>query len=161
MAKLYSNELKAFVVSENFLDNPKNVLKEHCLSVQHFDYDCVHKRNDSDEVYGATEPVILSFTVRVNSPVHSRVFYRNLVSNAHYNYSFLFNATFNAYQRLGDYDDGMVVNGYVVSVEEKFSTDRDEAGQSEQILLDVKLLVRSVTYLGREEQNNLKSVFIQ
>ena len=31
MATLYSNELKAVVVMENFLENPKNVLKEKCL----------------------------------------------------------------------------------------------------------------------------------
>ena len=29
MATLYSNELKAVVVMENFLDNPINILKEN------------------------------------------------------------------------------------------------------------------------------------
>ena len=44
MATLLSNELKAVVVPDNFLDNPINVLKENCLTVQHFDYECEHKR---------------------------------------------------------------------------------------------------------------------
>ena len=161
MAILYSNELKAFVVAEDFLENPMSVLKENCLTVQHFDYQCEHKRNASGEVYGPTEPVILKFTVRVNSPKHAKVFYSNLLSNSYFNYSFLFNATFNANQRLGDYEDGMVVNGYVVSVEENYSTEKNQTGEDEQILLDVAILARSVTYLGREEQNNYTSVFVQ
>lgn len=161
MATLYSNELKAFVVAEDFLENPMSVLKENCLTVQHFDYQCEHKRNASGEVYGPTEPVILKFTVRVNSPKHAKVFYSNLLSNSYFNYSFLFNATFNANQRLGDYEDGMVVNGYVVSVEENYSTGKNQTGEDEQILLDVAILARSVTYLGREEQNNYTSVFVQ
>jgi len=161
MAILYSNELKAFVVAEDFLENPMSVLKENCLTVQHFDYQCEHKRNASGEVYGPTEPVILKFTVRVNSPKHAKVFYSNLLSNSYFNYSFLFNATFNANQRLGDYEDGMVVNGYVVSVEENYSTGKNQTGEDEQILLDVAILARSVTYLGREEQNNYTSVFVQ
>jgi hypothetical protein len=53
-----------------------------------------------------------------------------------------------------------VVNGYVVSVEEKYSSLRDESGLDKQMELDVEVLVRSTIYLGREEQNNLKSVFI-
>ena len=40
MATLYSNELKAVVVMDNFLDNPMNVLKENCMTVQHFNYNC-------------------------------------------------------------------------------------------------------------------------
>jgi hypothetical protein len=160
MAKLFSNELKAIVVPEDFLENPKNVLKENCLVVQHFDYQAEHKRNSAGEVYGPTEPVMLKLTIRINSPRHAKVFYSNLLNNAPFNYSFLFNATFNANQRLADYEDGMVVNGYVVSVEENYSANRGITGEEEQILLDVTLLTRSVTYVGREEQNNHKSVFI-
>ena len=39
MAILYSNELKAVVIAENFIENPLNVLKENCLTIQNFDYD--------------------------------------------------------------------------------------------------------------------------
>ena len=73
MANL-SNELKAVIVPENFMDNPKNVLKENCMIVQQFSYNCERMRNNSSDVYGATKPVILKFTVRVNSPVHAKDF---------------------------------------------------------------------------------------
>ena len=133
MATLLSNELKAVVVPDNFLDNPINVLKENCLTVQHFDYECEHKRNDSGEVYGATKPVILEFSIRVNSPRHARMFYRRLISNEH-------------------------SCGYVVHVEETYTTKVDDNGDK-QMMLNVTLQVRSVIYLGRE--NNFKSTFIE
>jgi len=160
MAMNYSRELKAVVVPENFLDNPLNILKENCLVVQHFDYDCIRKRNQSNQVYGAMEPVMLKFSVRVNSSAHSRVFYQNLVRNDHTDYSFLFNVNYNQNDRISDYEDGMLVDAYVVSVEEEYSSDTDESGLDRQIILNVVLKVCSVTYLGREEQNNVKNVFI-
>lgn len=159
MGTLYSNELKAVVVMDNFLDNPRNILKENCLTVQHFNYECVHKRNDSGEIYGAVNPVILDFVIRANSPRHARAFYKELVSNEHNNFSFLFNVTYNENQRLDTYEDGMVVNGYIVHIEEEYSSRSNQAGSSTQIELHVKLLARSVTYLGAD--NNYQSTFIQ
>ena len=159
MATLYSNELKAVVVMDNFLDNPMNVLKENCMTVQHFNYNCEHKRNDAGEIYGALKPVILEFTVRANSPRQAKAFYKELVSNEHTNFSFLFNVTYNENQRLNSYDDGMVVNGYIVHIEEKYSSTSNQAGSNTQIEMNVTLLSRSVTYLGSD--NNYKSTFIQ
>lgn len=161
MAILYSNELKAVVIAENFIENPLNVLKENCLTVQNFDYRCVRKRNKSGEQYGSMEPVMLTFSVRVNSMNQARVFYRNLAAVGYFQYSFLFNPTFNPMMRLNNYDDGMVVEGYVVGVEENYTTERNQAGESQQVMLNVKILVRSVVYLGHEDSNNIKSVFIQ
>ena len=159
MATLYSNELKAVVVMENFLENPLNVMKENCMTVQHFNYECEHKRNEAGEIYGAINPVMLEFTVRVNSPRQARAFYKELVSNEHSNYSFLFNVKYNENQRLNTYEDGMVVNGYIVHIEENYTTAAQQDGSNTQIELSVKLLSRSVTYLGAD--NNYKSIFIQ
>ena len=159
MANL-SNELKAVIVPENFMDNPKNVLKENCMIVQQFSYNCERMRNNSSDVYGATKPVILRFTVRVNSPVHAKDFYQRLILNGHYDYSILFNVTFNAFKRMANFEDGMVVNGYIVSVVENYTSLKDGDGFDKQMMLEVEMLVRSTIYLGREEQNNLMSVFI-
>jgi hypothetical protein len=155
-----SNELKAVLFRENFLDNPRNVLKENCLVIQHFSYECERMRNNSSDVYGASKPVILKFSIRVNSPSHAREIYQRLALNGHFDYSILFNVTYDTNQRLKDYEDGMVVNGYVVSLEERYSSLQDDAGVDKQMLLEVKLLVRSTTYMGRERQNDLVSVFI-
>ena len=159
MATLYSNELKAVVVMDNFLDNPKNELKENCMTIQHFNYECVHKRNEGGEIYGAVNPVMLDFVVRANSPRQAKAFYKELVSNEHTNFSFLFNVIYNENQRLQDYEDGMVVNGYIVHIEEEYTSRTNQAGSSTQIELHVKILTRSVTYLGSD--NHFKSTFIQ
>lgn len=159
MSTLYSNELKAVVVMENFLDNPKNILKENCMTVQHFNYECVHKRNDAGKIYGAINPVTLEFVVRINSPRQAKTFYKELVSNEHCHFSFLFNVTYNDNQRLSNYEDGMVVNGYIVHIEEEYTSRTNQAGSSTQIELHVKILSRSVTYLGSD--NHFQSTFIQ
>ena len=48
-----SNELKAVMVQDNFLDNPKNVLKEKCLVLQNFSYECERARHP--EVHDPSE----------------------------------------------------------------------------------------------------------
>ena len=53
----------------------------------------------------------------------------------------------------------MVVNGYIVHIEENYTTAAQQDGSNTQIELSVKLLSRSVTYLGAD--NNYKSIFIQ
>ena len=156
-----SNELKAVVVLENVIDNPKNVLKENSLTVQKFDYDCVRKRNESGEIYGGINPVKLSFTVRVENPRHAMMFFKGLATNETMSLSFLFNVTYNSFQRMSDYEDGMVVTGYLVSAEEVFKTEPSSADQNQQLLLDVKMLVKSVTYLGIEEKNSLNGIFVK
>ena len=158
MATLYSNELKAFVVPEDFLENPKNVLKENCLTIQHFDYECEHKRNASGEVYGPTEPVILKFTVRVNSPKHAKVFYNNLLVNNSSSYSFLFNATFDQRDRLKSYDDAMIVRGFVVDVKEDYDATVTEDGSVQQILIQVTLLLSSITYVSKDDKHQVLKI---
>ena len=51
------------------------------------------------------------------------------------------------------------VNGYIVHIEEKYSSTSNQAGSNTQIEMNVTLLSRSVTYLGSD--NNYKSTFIQ
>ena len=159
MATLYSNELKAVVVQDNFLENPLNVMKENCQTVQHFDYRCEHRRNEAGDLYGVSEPVLLNFSVSIGSPRDGRPYYRAMAANEHYRFSFIFNATFNSMGRLNGYEDGMVVDGYVVHIEEQSAEKDNGEGEDRQTLLKVMLQVCSVTYLGSD--NNYKCTFIQ
>ena len=160
MANLLSNELKAVVILEDLIETPDNILKENCLTVQKLNYDCVRKRNQKGIVYGATNPVLMTFTVRVNRNPQATKFFKAVLSNLTVDFSFLFNATYDNNLRLKDYDEGMVVNGYVVGVEEVYKTDPNANGQTDQMLLNVTLLVCSVTYLGSNSDSNLKGIFI-
>jgi hypothetical protein len=96
----------------------------------------------------------------VNDPRHAMIFLMELASNNVSCFSFLFNATYGPNERLRDYEDGMVVRGYLVSAEEQYSTETSETGRYKQMLLDLKLLVSEVVYLGYEEDKNLHGVFI-
>lgn len=159
MAELYLQELKAVMMHGNASDNPLNVQKENCLTIQSLAYDCVHSRNNAGEVYGATEPVILEFTVRVNAPHHAKQFYTEAILNEYFDFSVLFNVQWGTNGRMSNYEDGFIANGYVVHLEEDYHSAKIEDGVDQQMLLNVKILVRSVTYLGRDRE--LKSVFIQ
>ena len=81
-----------------------------------------------------------------------------LPSNEHFRFSFLFNATFNQNERLNDYEDGMVCDGYVVDVDESYSSYSYKEANDKQMLLNIKLLLLSTTYIGRD--NNYTSIFI-
>ena len=159
MAAIHLQELKAVMIHDNILENPLNILKENSLTIQNLTYDCVHNRNNAGEVFGATEPVILDFTVRVNSPHHAKRFYQESILNNYFNFSVLFNVMWGSNNRMSSYEDGFVANGYVVHVEENYHSGKDSSGLDQHMLLSVKVLVRSMTYLGRDR--NLKSVFIQ
>ena len=157
MAKLYSNELKALVVPESILDI-KNVRQEHCHTVQQFNYNCVRLRNNRGETFGPSEPVELEFSIRLNTPLDAKSYYEHLVDNNHSSFSFVFNATFDDNSYLKDYEDGMVCEGYVVSVTEDFSASMGNKANDEQMMLTVKVILVNTTYLGREK--NYQSIFI-
>ena len=160
MATLLSNELKALVVLGNINEVPKSVLKESCLTVQSFDYECARKSTKSGDVDGAMNPVILSFSVRINDPEDAQKFFSEFSRNDISTFSFLFNATYDVFQRLSDYDNNMVCEGYVVGAEEVYQNSSSEADQYLQLLLNVKLLVSTITYSGQEDHQKLQGVFI-
>lgn len=159
MNKLYSNELKAVLILENFLDTPGSVLRENCIMVSHIDYHCEYRRNDSNSVYGAVEPVILNFSIRIGSAKKANPFYRHLVENGHNMYTFLYNVTYDQNDHIDTYEDGMIVDAFVVKVDQEYTTQRTGRDSDEQIMLHVKLLVRSITYLGTDK--NFTSTFIK
>lgn len=155
--RLYSNELKALVVPESILEQP-NVLQEKCLTIQWMNYKCQRERNNRGEAYGPTQPVEIEFTIRLNDTADAKPFYQMLPSNEHFCFSFLFNATFNQNERLNDYEDGMVCDGYVVGIDESYSASSNKEPNDKQMLLDIKLLLLNTTYIGRDK--NYTSIFI-
>ncbi len=54
--------------------------------------------------------------------------------------------------RLKNYDDAMIVRGYVVDVNEDYNPILTEKGTTEQMLVEVTLLLGSITYVGKEER---------
>ena len=133
---IISDYLKAILYPDNLLeygkigDNQWNAEKEKCPVIQHFSYKV--QRNDS------------------------KLFYDRLMSNELFEYTFIFNATFDDNKRLKSFEDAMVTRGYVVDVKEDYDRAVTDGNLSDQILVEVTLLLSSITYVGKEEQNNRK-----
>jgi len=160
MPKLQINkEFKAVVAVGNFLENKQQVLKNNCMMVQQFSYCCERKLNEAGEIYTSMKPVILKFSIRVSSPQHTKPFYQALNAYQSQNYSFVFNGIFDTAKQLKSFDDGMVVNAYVVAVKEDCDTSPLAEHESRQIILTVTLQVCAVTYLGSD--SNLSCTFIK
>ena len=160
--KILSDYLKAILYPENLLEygrigeNRWSVAKDQCPVIQHFAYKVQRNRNDAGIPYGGTTPTELKFTIRLGQPDDSKLYYQHLVSNELFEYSFIFNATFDDNKRLKNFEDAMVTRGYVVDVKEDFDVAVTDENQSEQIMVEVTLLLSSITYVGKEDQNNRK-----
>lgn len=154
----YSDHLKAVLFPENLLDVGENVEKRLCKTVQHFSYKCLRSRNDAGIPYGNTTPTELLFTIKLESPDDSKVFYQQLQQNELFNHSFLFNATFDQRDRLKAYDDAMIVKGFVVDVKEDYDASVTEDGTAQQILIQVTLLLSSLTYVGKEDNSKILEI---
>jgi hypothetical protein len=152
---LLSDQLKATLFPDALQDQGNNVLKEKCSTLQHFNYCCQRSRDDAGFPYGPTNTTVMSFTVRLVRPEEGTLYHQRLTENDPYDYTFLFNATFNEQQRLKGYDNMLVVNGFLIDVEDDFCTgghDKDDR----QMLIHVKLLVNSITYKGKTTDKTLE-----
>ncbi|MBQ6379202.1 MAG: hypothetical protein IJJ56_10470 [Prevotella sp.] len=150
----YSDHLKAVLYPENICEVGENVEKRLCQTVQHFSYKCQRSRNDTGFPYGGTTPTELQFTVRLESPNGSDLFYQQMQCNELFDHTLIFNATYDQYDRLKVYDDAMIVRGYVVDVMEDYDATVTDDGTVQQILVKVTLLLSSITYIGNEEKGN-------
>lgn len=156
---LINKELNAVVAVGNFLENQKAVINSGCMMVQQFSYCCERKLNEAGDTYTSVKPVILKFSIRVNSNLHAKSFFKALNANESQSYSFIFNAVFNTSKQLEKYADGMLVDAYVVGVKEDCDSSPIAEDESKQVLLTVTLQVCAVTYVGSD--NNLRCTFIK
>ena len=150
--QLLSNNLKAVLFPDTMQDDGNNVQKEKCYTIQHFSYRNERSRNDVGYPYGPANPMTMAFTVRLVEPEEGMVYHKKLIENDPTNFTILFNATFNDNQRLKAYDNALIVDGFVIDVEDDFS-----AGEKDtQMLIRVKLFVRSITYKGKTKDTLLE-----
>lgn len=153
-----SRHLKAIFYPGNLIDDGNNsVSKDKCMTVQHYAYQFSRSRDKAGLPTGQTNSGIVEFSVRLANPADGKVFYERLNYNESYSCTFLFNADFTLQKRLKDYEDAMVVKGYVVDVDDYYDSTPTADGSAEQELLTVKILVTSITYVGQniERSRNL------
>ena len=154
----YSDHLKAVLYPDNIREVGENVEKRLCQTIQHFSYKCQRSRNDAGIPYGSTTPTELQFTVKLETPDDSKVFYQRIQQNELFDYTFLFNATFDHRDRLKSYDDAMIVRGFVVDVKEDYDASVNEDGTVQQILIRVTLLLSSITYVSKDDKHQVLKI---
>lgn len=154
----FSDHLKAVFYPENLMEVEENLEKRLCQTIQHFSYKCQRSRNDAGIPYGNTTPTELQFTVRLETPDDSKVFYQRMQQNELFDHTFLFNATFDQRDRLKSYDDAMIVRGFVVDVREDYDATVTSNGTVQQILVQVNLLLSSITYVGKENNSKILEI---
>ena len=154
---LKMNELKAVVVMADIREEGGSITRDKCMSVEHFDYRLERKRDYEGRTYAGNEQAMLCFTVRLNSAEQAKPFYEQMTSQENSPLTFIFNAFYSETKRLTDYDDALVVEGYVVDVEEDFRSAILNNPNEEQIVLRARVLTHSITYIGA---GNNKTIYI-
>ena len=157
MPVVFSNQLKALLVTEDIMEQSASSFTHgDCLTVQHFSYQCLRKRDSSGVPYGPTAPSYLDFTVKISSGESAKVFFRRMQQYEAFSYSFLFNASFNDKRRISAFEDAMVARGYLIEVEEAYENQAGKTeGEQEQMLIRARLLLCKITYLGSNRNMEL------
>ncbi len=146
--------LRAMLVAEDVTMVMNSITKDKCFVVQHFSYNSQRERVASRMMTSMEDSSYIDFVIRIASANAGKTFYQHMTQNEPFAYSFLFNASFNGSGRLTDYDDAMMVKGFIVDMEEEICSSSQDNLPDMQVLIKVKLLLTSITYIGNEQ--NLK-----
>lgn len=138
LAELVKSSMKDTVLSDRFS-------KYNGYTVQQLSYGVERVRDEVGTAYGESEGVEVDFTIRVMD-TELIVFYEKLKDLASECYTFIFNGTFEG-DLLKHYDNAMMVDGFVVDVEECAANDKSQA------LMHVKLLARELIYIHHDGSN--------
>ena len=97
--------------------------------------------------------------LKVSSSATSKTFYDNLVLNEPSVFSFLFDNTFVGKKELTDFENALIVRGYVVDIEESFDKNPTEReGSFNMMMLKVELLLAEIRYIGGASSSTSSSL---
>ena len=131
---------------------PSAILRGKGYRVQYFGYDSKREHNyEVGSTYHQEDATIVNVTLRQNTSDAPKPFLEQMSKDGMYSYSFLFNPKFNTFGRLESMDDAMVVNGYIVDVEEEYIPAKGDI--KEQMLMHVQLLVNSIIFVGEDKKS--------
>lgn len=152
-----SNYLKATLFFDDI--NETKVKKEDSFTIQQFHYECTRKRNNTGMPYGPTMTTLLQIEIKSLPNGYLKELYKRLDEQTESQFSVVFNATFRTddygENMLSDYDSGLIITGYVISVDETFGIWSEpetvlpqEERTADLMMTNIKLLTKSITYIG-------------
>lgn len=145
--------VKGVVILDDITENGFRVLGEKQLNamLETFEYDFEMPANGAGRTFGATEPSVLEFSIRLHSALHGKTFYTSGYTNELQKLTFLFGHELE-YRRNGDkiksYKYGLVAHGYIVHLEEEFHSGKDSQGLERQTIMHAKMLLTSIRHIS-------------
>ena len=145
----YTNALlRAMLVAEDITMVKEGITKDKCYVVQHYAYSSQRDRVGSLMMSGVEDSSFIDLVIRIADSGTAKQFYQQMTESEPFAYSILFNASFNANERLTGFDDAIMVKGFIVDIEEIINTSALDTQDDTQVLMKVRLLLSTITYLG-------------
>lgn len=154
MGLVYSNYLKVLFVVGNVLDENRKWTQEGMLTVQKFDYAFSRTCNSNGIPFGATTNPIVEFTLKFMAENKVKSLVDDIMSRSEDEFSFLFNAQFDQQRKLENFENAVVVRGYVVDMEQMFAA-TESNNENQPMELKVKVLASDLTYAGSQSNKTL------
>jgi hypothetical protein len=144
MTEFFSNQLKA-VLFLGDITELKNLRQEDGYTIQDFDYQSFRSRDKLGQPYGPSNASLARITLRSISGDGYKSLYNILKQRECYSFSVLYNVKYADDRLVESYDTATVLNGYIVEIEEIFSTNNKK---SPSMILNMKVLLHDVNYIG-------------
>lgn len=154
MGFVYSNYLKVMFFPGSILDKDRKFNQMDCLTVQTFDYNFERTCNSNDLPFGATINPVVECTLKFMSESKVKGIIGNTLSRNAEEYTFLFNASFDQDRNVDNFENAIVVRGYVVDVEQTFSA-RESRNENQPMELKVRILAMNIMYVGSQTNKTL------
>ena len=108
----YTNALlRAMLVAEDITMVKEGITKDKCYVVQHYAYSSQRDRVGSLMMSGVEDSSFIDLVIRIADSGTAKQFYQQMTESEPFAYSILFNASFNANERLTGFDDAIMVKG--------------------------------------------------
>lgn len=155
MADRFSTNLKAILVMEDLSNGSFQFSQQDCLTIQDFHYCCNRGKNDEGIVGGVTGSSMMSMSVRLHELSENKRFYDGLISRSPSPFTILFNAEFGNDGKLKDYENAMTVFGYIVDVQEHFSTMVGADATSAPMSIHIEIQLTKMVFHGKDSSKTL------
>jgi len=126
------------------------VHRKDSITVRKYDYTMTRDVDSGKLADGLGTTDIFSVCIRVGARDNIRRFYECMTHSYSHTFSLVFNAKYGEDDNLYDYDGALLVDGYIVGIDEIYErTKADTEGR--QMFLEMRIRVRRVTYIGENE----------
>lgn len=156
MADIISNHINVALYLGNVRDTGMNIPKSDVFIVQSYNYSCRKSRNQKGLPYGNTNITYLEFSLRNFTEKLETELLRGLQSAVAQEFTFIIDAKYDKSARLEECEDAFIARGFVVDIDEFFSTYYNSSSDDGQRFIRIKLLLSSIKYIGDNNDLELK-----